>query len=239
MIRLHMVVEGQTEEAFVNNVLRDHLATHGIYADTRCVETGRYHGTVYRGGLVNYEKLAIDLAAWMKQDGSPECWFTTMVDFFRLPADFPDRAAVPVHLPAPDQVARLERAMKIDMVQRLEGQRVADRFIPYIQIHEFEALLFADPTLFGYIFPDNANAAAALTAIRACFAGPEEINGGANTAPSKRILAIAPTYDKVVDGPELAELIGIQTLCDECPHFNEWVARLKALGAEGAGHDDR
>ena len=35
MIRLHVTVEGRTEEAFVNRTLRPYLANFGVYADVR------------------------------------------------------------------------------------------------------------------------------------------------------------------------------------------------------------
>jgi hypothetical protein len=61
LIRLHFVVEGQTEEAFVNSVLGPELGACNVFADARRIETGRRHGRLFRGGLVKYEHLARDL----------------------------------------------------------------------------------------------------------------------------------------------------------------------------------
>ena len=92
LIRLHFVVEGQTEEGFVNELLALELALelalHGIVADVHRITTGRRHGRLYRGGLVKYEHMARDLTLWMKQDQGIDSWFTTMVDLYRLPTDF-------------------------------------------------------------------------------------------------------------------------------------------------------
>src|ERR1700722_6047787 len=89
MIRLHAVVEGQTEGTFFRDTLRPMLGGHGVYADVHKITTGRRRTTTFRGGFVAYEHLRRDLTLWTKQDQGPESWFTTMVDLYRLPADFP------------------------------------------------------------------------------------------------------------------------------------------------------
>ena len=89
MIRLHLVVEGQTEEAFVKRVLRDHLGAWDIVTDVRCVQTGRKRGKTYRGGVRMYSQVRNDLLRWMKEDQNPEARFTTMLDLYALPRDFP------------------------------------------------------------------------------------------------------------------------------------------------------
>ena len=80
LIRLHIVVEGQTEEAFVNDVLAPELGGHRIFIDAHRITTGRLHGNVYRGGWDTYKKLITDLVLWMKEDRAPDAWFSTMVD---------------------------------------------------------------------------------------------------------------------------------------------------------------
>src|SRR6202011_4587191 len=94
MVRLHFVVEGQTEETFVRDVLVPHLADYHVYADARCLTTGRKRGRpdlAYKGGLLRYAHLRRDLTLWIREDTGPEVWFTTMIDFYRLPTDFPGR----------------------------------------------------------------------------------------------------------------------------------------------------
>ena len=84
MTRLHFVVEGQTEEEFVNSVIRPHLASRAIWADVRCVETGRRRGRIFRGGMLNYAKAKGDVVRWMKEDRQPDAYFTTMFDLYTL-----------------------------------------------------------------------------------------------------------------------------------------------------------
>lgn len=91
-VRLHIIVEGQTEEAFVNQVLAEPLALLGIFAAARSVETSRRRSRIFRGGMTSYSRLKGDLLRWMHQDDNPEVWFTTMIDLYgldRLPDGFP------------------------------------------------------------------------------------------------------------------------------------------------------
>src|SRR5437762_9603660 len=91
MIRLHILVEGQTEEEFVNSVLTEHLGDFNISTDVRSVETSRDRkkNIKYRGGLSKYQKAKRDLERWMKEDSNPDSFFTTMFDLYSLPDDFP------------------------------------------------------------------------------------------------------------------------------------------------------
>ena len=107
--------------------------------------------------------------------------------------------------------------------------RVAQRFVPYIQLHEFEALLFSDPAAFTEMFPNREGAIAQLTDIRKKFHSPEDINDGQLTAPSKRILNVLPDYQKSVAGILIAQRIGLAKIRSECGHFNDWLIKLIAL----------
>ena len=224
MVRLHVVVEGQTEETFVRLLLAPSLGELSVFADVHRVTTGRKGPRVYRGGLVSYKHLRRDLTIWMKEDQHPDCWFTTMVDLYRIPTDAPG----------------YEKSHKIqDPVQRvkfLEQQLKSDigdpRLVPYIQLHEFEAPLFSDPESFSIPFPDNADEVASLVRIRQGAASPEHIDDGAETSPSKRICSLFPQYAKSLHGPIIAQEIGLPRIREACPHFNEWITTLLNLSTQ-------
>jgi hypothetical protein len=226
MIRLHAVVEGQTEETFVNNVLAPELGPLGVVMDAHRVTTGRLKARTFRGGLVKYGHLRKDLDLWMRQDDNFESWFTTMIDLYALPDDFPDFGRCAQSRDPFRRVECLEAGFERDMAHR--------RFIPYIQLHEFEALLFADPQKFEIAFPAAASKIDELFSIRECFSTPEHIDDGADTAPSKRILEIFADYKKTVAGPEISAQIGMATLRLECPHFDGWLRRIELAAASPA-----
>lgn len=150
MIRLHFVVEGQTEESFVNRMLASYLGHYGIAADARRVETSRRAAKIYRGGLREYHKVRKDLMLWMKEDHNSDAFFTTMFDLYALPADFPQYQEAKKQPSTIERVILLEQAFKEDIQH--------SRFIPYIQIHEFESLLLSNPNAFDWAFIDHQQA---------------------------------------------------------------------------------
>jgi hypothetical protein len=229
LIRLHFLAEGQTEEGFVNNILAPALGLCNVFADAHRITTGRRHGRIFRGGFTNYEQLARDLTLWMKQDQKDDSWFTTTIDFYGLPANFPSYEAAHQAASSLDQVVHLETALSEHIITRLDDLPVSQRFIPYIQLHEFEALLFADTARFVDAFPNEGRAIAQLTKARAQFSTPEDIDNHPLTAPSRRIINLLPDYEKTVAGLLIAQRIGLSTICRECPHFSNRYTRLTVL----------
>jgi len=212
MSRVLVFVEGQTEETFVRDLLVPYFSRLGIYLTPILAQTSPGH----KGGIVSYGKVKHQLTRLCRQDQG--AYVTTMMDYYGLPNDFP---GLDGHVPdAHEQVVRLELALLQDID--------APNFIPNLMLHEFEALLFSAPEKFAEWLDDQA-LLAPMAAIRGAFATPEHINNSPQTAPSKRILALVPHYKKTVDGPLIAEDIGLDAIRAQCPHFNNWIERLLAL----------
>lgn len=224
LIRLHITTEGETELNFVKDVLAEHLMINsGIHADARSVLTSKdkRFNRENRGGLSTYQKAKNDIITWMKEDNHPECYFTTMFDFYRLPNDFPGYSQV-MRLSDPyEKVHCLEKHFQDDIH--------AYNFIPYIQLHEFEALIFADPAKLDWEYLEHDKQISSLKAM-SDGKNPELINSGDETSPSKRILHLIPEYDKATAGVSVVKHIGMETLLNRCRHFSEWVNKLLSLG---------
>ena len=222
-VRLHFIVEGQTEETFVNRVLCPHLATLSIWTKARRVMTSHQHGVKYRGGIMRYAQAKSDIKAWIMEDQNPDARFTTMFDLYHLPTDFPGyKDATQISDPY-RRIGTLEDALRGD---------IADlRFIPYLQLHEFEALLLSDPQKLDLQFPDRSTGIQQLVELASAFSSPELVNNGDKTTPSKRITDKIPEYGKRKQsaGPIVAEKIGLPTLRSKCEHFGEWLSSLEAL----------
>jgi hypothetical protein len=135
-LRLYITVEGQAEKAFADQALAPYLANFNIEVKPRVVLTNRKLGK--RGGILDFAKIEGDLTRLMKQDSHPEARFTTMVDFYALPPEFPGWTEARTKALPQDRVTVLEEALR-----RQFGDA---RFHPYIQLHEFEALLYCDLT---------------------------------------------------------------------------------------------
>ena len=121
-----------------------------------------------------------------------------------------------------------EAQMEADIRHEMGDVFFPVRFIPFVIMHEFEALLFSDCAAFsrGIGRPDLQQQ---LQAIRDIFATPEEINDSPITAPSKRVLQIIPNYQKPFLGPLAALEIGLERMRQECPHFDAWLTRLEQV----------
>jgi hypothetical protein len=220
VIRVRIVVEGQTEESFVNQVLAPALWPREIYLTPTLIGPPGH-----RGGNANYARVKKDVLLQLKQDRTAYC--STMLDFYGLGGGFPG-TPLPRNLPGRDTAVRIEQAVKADIVAEIPDLRPDIRFIPYLQLHEYEGLLFADPAAFaeGIGQPDLSGQ---FEAIRRAFDTPEDINDGPNTAPSKRVIRIYPSYRKVLDGTVAAQLIGVLAMRQECPHFRAWMETFEGL----------
>jgi hypothetical protein len=223
MIRLHIIAEGQTEEEFVKSILTEHLGDFDISTDVHCITTKRTETQVYRGGAVSYEQIKKDIILWLKQDRNSDARFTTMLDLYALPNDFPQFDEARNKSDPYQKVEQLENALSNDIND--------SRFIPYIQLHEFEALILSEPSKFAERFPDYESGVEQLLNICANLESPELINDGANTAPSKQIIKFIPVYkgSKPSAGPLIAKKIGLQRIRERCPHFNQWLTQLETL----------
>jgi hypothetical protein len=223
MIRLNLLVEGKTEQAFANELLMAHLARSKVMlTGSRLLRKKRNDPSP--GGHVRYEHLRRDITNWLKEDQNPDVRFSTMFDLYALPTDFPGyQDARGEHDPY-RRVQCLEDRMSTDINDR--------RFIPYLQLHEFEATLLAVPDKILTYYDGREIEVAELKLVVDQCGGPEKVNDGENTAPSKRIIARIPEYGKAkaTAGPFIAAAIGLENIRQKCPHFSEWIFALERLG---------
>ena len=122
----------------------------------------------------------------------------------------------------------VEESMAEDLIADMGNRVNPQRFVPFVVMHEFEGLLFSDCAAFSNGI-GRPNLESDFRAIRNQFATPEEIDDSPLTAPSKRIQALVPGYQKPLLGTLAALTIGLARIRGECPHFNEWLDRLESL----------
>lgn len=217
MKKILILVEGQTEERFVKDILSPFFTSQEIYLRSVIVGTKVVKdGTKYKGGLTSYTKAKRDLLNLL-QDNSAIA-VTTMFDFYGLPEDFP-KWARGNGADCYAKIALAEKAFSEDINQK--------KFIPYLQLHEFEGLLFSSPDIISDTFDQTKKAE--LKKIRDSFKTPEEINQGEETHPSKRLLKLFPKYNKPVFGSLIAGRTGLNQIRAQCPHFGQWLAKLSRL----------
>ena len=216
MSRLYVLVEGQTEEAFVRELLVPHYARVGRFLTPIIVSTS----PGYKGGVVSYAKVKPQIVRLCRQD--PDAFVTTMFDLYALPGDFPGKAA-PIY---PANATGHQKA------QYLEAQLTQDisqtNFLANLMVYEYEALLYTRPSVFAQ-WTDDASVITTLCAAVTNAGSPENVNDSPATAPSKRILAAMPSYQKTFHGPLIACDIGLDAMRQACPHFHAWLLAFEAL----------
>ena len=213
MKRLCIICEGQTEGAFVERLLAPHLwkkskiSTHPSLLKTRAGQRG--------GGNVSVPRLGKHISReYHKSD-----FITTLVDYYGF-KNVNGRSK-----------AQLEQDI-LNEAQNLIGQSFNAHYVrPYVQMHEFEALLFSDISRFQLHDDWNNKSATKLQQVCNRFATPEHINNGIQTAPSKHLDNIFPGYgkNKTLYGPLIAEDIGLAKIRQECLLFNNWIGQLEKL----------
>lgn len=213
MKRVFIIVEGQTEEEFVKSVLREYLINHGIYDITPIIiHTSKGH----KGGFIDYIHLRNDIQRLNKSQSN--VLVTTFVDFFSIPKNLPGYKVAMAKPDCGKKVEALENSIKNDI-----GCLNNNTLLPYIQLHEFEALLFSSIDGFKEQWNSEPKVIKAIEKVIAKYYNPEDINDNKNTAPSKRLETIIPNYNKIVDGNFIALSTGIDTILEKCPRFKNWI----------------
>jgi hypothetical protein len=223
MVRVLALVEGPTERNFGQKLLAAHLADHGIEFRPRVIGKPGH-----KGGAGPWDRAKRELLALMRQEPKSVC--TTMFDLYALPTSWPGREeAAKRGLKNLDAVTFVEREIARAMSAEFQGGEQVARFIPYLSLHEYEALLFSNPTALASVTQGPDHATRFQEIVVQC-GECEKINDSPSTSPSNRILRIARGYVKTVDGINAAERIGISSMRTQCPHFGSWLTQLESCG---------
>jgi Domain of unknown function (DUF4276) len=225
-MNLYIYVEGQEEEMFVNRVLRDYLRQFGIIVQKPILAATSFRignddtSEVTVGGVTNYDSIRDDINnQFATGDINAADILTTFIDLYALPASFPGHGdALALGLGGSKKAAHIEQAWKTEIGKA--------NFFPYIQVHEFEALILTRPSVLEEFYPEHAIGIEKLRQECAPFQTPEDINETKATSPSHRILARVPTYHKI-DGFRHLQNIGLPELKTHCPRFKHWLGRCE------------
>ncbi len=209
MKRLVFIVEGDTEIVLVEKLIVPYLVKLGftISMHAQTIITNRKQHK--KGGVGSYGKYKNEVSNTLAQG---DVIVTTLIDFFKLPTDFP------VYTPDSTKINEIEDAILADFENNPD-------FVPYIQRHELEALMFSAMDGFDLVI-DDVQRRNQIQQIMDDYPNPEDINNLPETAPSKRLKRIF-NYDKTGDGQMIFEMIGIEAILDKCPRFANWIETLK------------
>jgi hypothetical protein len=215
MKRIFIIVEGETEERFLRQVVYPHFILKEIHIEAQQWITNRKLGT--KGGARSFDLVENHIKRIISRyKADPNVFISTMIDLYGFPKQGNTIFDTDVECLANGQ-------NKVNLLQQKFSERISyRRFIPYIQLHEYEALLLSKPDMLSNLKAEIAGLA------------PEEINDTPENAPSKRIIRYIPGYgkQKTTAGATTAEKIGLNFLRESCPHFNDWITKLENISTE-------
>ncbi|MBN2314141.1 MAG: DUF4276 family protein [Sedimentisphaerales bacterium] len=214
-----ILVEGPTEVLFIKEILKPYFYEKGIFVKPFLFQVD--------GGIPKYSKSQNEILNTIKSDRF--CFCTTLVDFYGLPRNWPGRKNADSCKTYLEKATSVEKALLADICAQLGSSFNESRFFPYVQMHEFEALLFSNTSVLA---GNDSKISEQLTHVLQSFSCPEEINDNYDTCPSRRIKQHIENYVKTVDGIVIAQKIGLQTMREKCPHFNEWITKLEDIGSQ-------
>jgi nitrogen fixation protein len=212
---LNILVEGPTEKEFVSNLIYPYFFNNGI-SNIRTITIETSPG--FKGGDVRYmSRYKPNIQKILR--GQEDIIVTSLIDYYRLRNDFPNYENSKRLLTPEQRVTLIEQGCSNDINDA--------RFIPYIQLHEFEGLLFSAPDGFNELFPDlpGENKKELLDIIEK-FPNPELINDRPEYAPSKRLEHLIPNYRKPLYGGMIALENGFPSILKKCPRFKNWIDTL-------------
>jgi hypothetical protein len=220
--RVLILVEGQTEERFVKDVLGPAFWDKELFFHPTILVTKRVKdGANFKGGVTNFAKFRNDAQRLLDSAGG--ALVTTMVDYYRLPSDFPGMNSRPPHGTPLQRVMHVENAI----AQHFPS---LPNFMPFLVLHEFETWLFSSPTELPRALTEPQKQAQ-FAAICSSVSTPEEINERPEFAPSKQIMKLFPAFKKTLHGPTTVGRIGLECLRIKCPHFNAWIRQMEEFAA--------
>jgi len=218
MKRIIIICEGPTEQAFCKTNLQQHFQAKGILIQTPLIKHSK-------GGIVKWSILKKEIETLLKTDKS--AFVTTFIDYYGLYSkySFPNWQESEKIQDKNTRMDNLEDGMLDDVDKDLRF-----RFIPYLQLHEFEGLLFNDINIiYNQIPPNDIIDKRELEKTFEDYDNPEMINNTRETSPSHRLERIIKGYNKVVYGDILAEAIGLHRIRNKSPRFNNWISKLESI----------
>lgn len=218
MKRIIIICEGQTEKEFCEKSLFSHFLKKNIIVEYPLIKKSS-------GGIIKWPEIKRQVENHLKQDIS--AYVTMLIDYYGMykKHEFPEWENSLIEADKNSRMDLLEKAMKDDI-----SAQYTYRFIPYLQLHEFEGLLFNNIETFKSQIPANEiTNIKELESILSSYPNPEMINDMPETAPSKRLIKLIVGYRKVVYGNILAEVIGLERIRNKCPRFNFWISKLESI----------
>jgi len=216
MKKITIICEGYSELAFCKDILEPHLKKFEIQLYYELTSQSK------DGGITKWANIKNQIVKIYDEDN--EMVISTFLDYYGINKSlkFPKWAEAEVTADKTQRMEVLEKAMYEDVEDKI-------KFIPYIQLHEYEALVFSNYDAFELLYDAQDANLAALKQICTTYPNPEDINNIKVTAPSNRLKENINRYNKIQSGIELIKIIGLETLRNKYPMLNDWIISLEEI----------
>ncbi len=216
--RIIIICEGDTEKEFCTKILSSFFASKNIHVQSPLIKKTM-------GGIVKWGELRKQIILHLVNDKT--AFVTTFIDYYGLYKKY--------QFPGWDESLKIaDKNSRMDFLEKSMAENIEDefrhRYLPYIQLHEFEGLLFNDINIFYEQIPKNELVGIdELEQTFKDFTNPEMINDKKETSPSHRLERIVKGYNKVVYGNYLADAIGLEKIRNKSNRFNGWIQKIENL----------
>ena len=213
------IVEGPTEQRFIKEVLAPYLLDSAIFLTPIILNKPGE-----KGGDVKFARAQNDIELYIKQ--RRDTWVTTFVDYYGIRGDWPGYAESKAQTTHVRKAAVMNTATADEVHRLFPKENTTKRFIPYVTMHEIEALYFSDPSILAQALGVKQKLIDEI--LRKC-GEPEKINDNSQAAPSKRLGKLSDRFKKTSTGIAIASAIGIPKMREACPIFDGWLTTLENL----------
>ena len=218
-VNIVAIVEGPTEQIFIRDILAPYLWQNEIFITPIIVSKPGQ-----KGGDVKFSRVENDIERHLKQ--RIDTYLTLFVDYYGIKPDWPGVSDAKLIKDPKEKATHINQATMQKVEELWPRYYPSRRFIPYIAMHEFEALLFSNPTILAQKL--NVEKSNIDSILNEC-GEPENIDDSQQTAPSKRLESLSPQFKKITTGIAIANEIGLPTIREKCPIFNEWLTKIEQL----------
>lgn len=214
-----VIVEGPTEQLFVKELLGPYIARKNVFLTPIILDKPGQ-----KGGDVKFARAKNDIGLHLKQRG--DTWVTLMVDYYGIRSDWPGLQEARQKSDPGAKAETINKATLTEVEQLFSEYTRGSRFIPYVSMHEFEALYFSAPEVLASEIGVTLEVVSSI--LEEC-GEAEAINDSPNTSPSHRLRKLSPRFKKTTTGIAIAKKVGLERMRESCPLFSAWVERLELL----------
>jgi hypothetical protein len=227
-MRVCVFVEGSSEEQFFDAVIKPYVMDVNPRIE---LMWSMSVGGVGKLESQKYTKLRRIIEPQICTDNS--AIYTTMFDYYAFPKDSIPNFTFTHYPNSYNMVVEREMAFRSAILSESKLASFRDRieFHPHLMFHEYETLMYCNLDQLVLLRDSTDAKIRKLKSDTMGFENIEFINDSPQTAPSKRIIEVIPSYEfqKTSNALSVMKAIGLEDMLDKCQHFKRWIDWMCAI----------